>query len=114
MQWGPAQQCIFDTIKEKLYFPPVLAYADFCKPFFLHTDASSEGLWAVLYEEQEGMERVIAYASRGLRNGENNYRAHKLEFLSLKYAVTDKFHNYLYGNSFLVVTDNNPLTHVLS
>ena len=113
-QWGPAQQCAFDTIKEKLSSPPVLAYADFSKPFILHTDASSEGLGAVLYKEQEGMERVIAYASRGLRNGEKNYPAHKLELLSLKWAVTDKFHDYLYGNSFLVVTDNNPLTYVLS
>ena len=76
-QWGPAQQCAFDTIKEKLSSPPVLAYADFSKPFILHTDASSEGLGAVLYQEQDGIERVIAYASRGLRNGEKNYPAHK-------------------------------------
>ena len=113
-QWGQAQQLAFDTLKEKLSSPPVLAYADFKKPFIVHTDASLEGLGAILYQEQEGKERVIAYASRGLRNSEKNYPAHKLEFLCLKWAVTDKFHDYLYGNTFTVCTDNNPLTYVLS
>ena len=107
-EWGEAQQCAFNTIKEKLSFPPVLAYADFSKPFVLHTDASTEGLGAVLYQVQEGQERVIAYASRGLRNSEKHYPAHKLEFLCLKWSVTEKFHDYLYGNKFEVCTDNNP------
>ena len=49
-----------------------------------------------------------------MRNSERNYPAHKLEFLCLKLAVTEKFHDYLYGNHFTVVTDNNPLTYVLS
>ena len=68
----------------------------------------------MLYQEQDGVERVIAYASRGLRNSERHYPANKLEFLCLKWAVTDKFHDYLYGNQFLFCTDNNPLTYVLS
>ena len=109
-EWGEAQQCAFNTITS----PPVLAYADFSKPFVLHTDASTEGLGAVLYQVQEGQERVIAYASRGLRNSEKHYPAHKLEFLCLKWSVTEKFHDYLYGNKFEVCTDNNPLTYVLS
>lgn len=113
-QWNQEQQIAFDTLKEKLMSPPVLAYADFKKPFIIHTDASTEGLGAVLYQEHDGLERVIAYASRGLRNSEKNYPAHKLEFLCLKWAVTEKFHDYLYGNTFSVCTDNNPLTYVLS
>ena len=75
-------------------------------------DASLDGLGAVLYQEQEGIERVIAYASRGLRTSEKHYPAHKLEFLCLKWAVVDKFHDYLYGVQFEVRTDNNPLTYV--
>jgi transposase InsO family protein len=72
-------------------------------------------LGAVLLQEQDdGRQSVIAYASRGLRSSERNYPAHKLEFLALKWAITDKFHDYLYGNSFTVYTDNNPLTYVLS
>ena len=77
-------------LKFKLSTPPVLAYADFSKPFVIHTDASREGLGAVLYQEHNGIERVIAYASRGLRNSERNYPAHKLEFLCLKWAVSEK------------------------
>ena len=83
-QWGSAEQSAFDTIKEKLSSPPVLSYADFSKPFVVHTDASLDGLGAVLYQIQNGMERVIAYASRGLRSSEKHYPAHKLEFLALK------------------------------
>ena len=111
-EWGPSQQSAFDIIIQKLTSPPVLAYADFTKPFIVTTDASVEGLGAVLYQEQGGLEKVIAYASRGLRPSEKNYPAHKLEFLALKWALTDKFHDYLYGNTFEVRTDNNPLTYV--
>ena len=111
-EWGPSQQSAFDIIIQKLTSPPVLAYADFTKPFIVTTDASVEGLGAVLYQEQGGLERVIAYASRGLRPSEKNYPAHKLEFLALKWALTDKLHDYLYGNTFEVRTDNNYLTYV--
>ena len=110
--WTSVCQAAFDTIKGKLMEPPVLAYADFRQPFIIHTDASTAGLGAALYQVQDGKERVIAYASRGLSPSEKNYPAHKLEFLALKWSVTDKFHDYLYGRPFKVVTDNNPLTYV--
>ena len=111
-RWTSECQISFDTLKLKLMEPPVLAYADFRQPFIVHTDASTSGLGAALYQVQEGKERVIAYASRGLNPSERNYPAHKLEFLALKWAVTDKFHGYLYGRPFRVITDNNPLTYV--
>ena len=60
------------------------------------------------------MDKVIAYASRGLSRSEKNYPTHKLEFLALKWAVTEKFADYLQGKEFTVYTDNNPLTYVLS
>ena len=81
---------------------------------FSHTDASGDGLGAVLYQVQDGQKRVIAYASRSLSKSERNYPVHKLEFLALKWAITDKFHDYLYGSEFQVFTDNNPLTYVLT
>ena len=92
----------------------MLAYTDYSKPFLLNIDASGDGLGAVLYQEHNGIEHVIAYASRGLRASECNYPAHKLEFLALKWAVCDKFSDYLYGSKFTVRTDNNPLTYVLT
>ena len=88
----------------------MLAYADYKLPFKLQTDASSTDLEAVLYQNQEGIDRVVIYASRSLKPAKKNYPAHKLEFLALKWAVTDKFHNY----KFEAVTDNNPLTYILT
>ena len=103
----------FDSLKKICSKCPVLAYVDYNRPFVLHTDASTMGL--VLYQKQEdGKERVIAYASHTLNRAEQNYDAHKLEFLALKWAVTDRFHEYLYGATFEVFTDNNPLTYILS
>ena len=112
--WQEQQQLAFDKLVSMCCEAPVLAYADYTKPFIVHTDASMEGLGAVLLQSQEGKEWVIAYASRRLSPSERNYPVHKLEFLALKWAVTDKFHDYLYGNKFTVFTDNNPLTYVLT
>ena len=85
------------------------------KAFQLQTDASDLGLGAVLYQNDDsGHQRVIAYASCSLSNTGRNYPAHELEFLALKWAVTDRFHEYLYGGQFAVYTDNNPLTYILT
>ena len=107
-------QTAFDQLKELCITTPVLAYTDFTKPFKLHTDASVLGLGAVLYQIHEGLEKVISYASRSLTQSETKYPAHKLEFLGLKWAINEQFHEYLYGNTFDVYTDNNPLTYVLT
>lgn len=111
-RWGTECQQAFEAIIHKLTSSPVLGYADPRLPYVLHTDASTTGLGAALYQEQNGKLRVIAYASRGLSCSEARYPAHKLEFLALKWAITEKFHDYLYGNSFTVITDNNPLTYL--
>lgn len=112
--WGEEQERAFQALKDKLTTPPVLAYPDFTLPFILHVDASRSGLGGVLYQEQDGVKRVIAYASRGLSKVERNYSTHKLEFLALKWAISQKFHDYLYGNTFTVYSDNNPLTYILT
>ena len=101
-------------LKELCTTMQILAYADFRKPFKLHTDASVLGLGAVLYQAQDGVEKVISYVSRSLTMSEAKYLVHKLEFLCLKWAITEQFHEFLYGNTFDVYTDNNPLTIVLT
>ena len=113
-EWGTLQQTAFDQLKQQLITFPILGFPQYNLPFELHTDASTKGLGAVLYQEQAGVKRVIAYASRSLTKSEKNYAVHKLEFLALKWAITEKFYDYLYGNNFTVYTDNNPLTYVLS
>ena len=78
-------------------------------------DVSEKGLGAVLYQVQDdGTSRVIAYANRTLSKSEKNYDAHKLEFLALRWVITDRLHEYLYGGNFEVFTDSNLLTYLLT
>ena len=104
----------FHTLKKKCATAPVLAFADLKKPFLLETDVSKYGLGAVLQQVQEdGRYHLVAYASHALCGREANYHSSKLEFLALKWAVTQQFKKYLMYQPFTVQTDNNPLTYVL-
>ena len=116
---GEKEQEAFLAMKQACTTVPVLGCPDYSLPFILHTDSSTDALGAVLYQQQGSNKkddmRVIAYASRSLSPSEANYAPHKLEFLALKWAITDKFKEYLYGeNKFEVYTDNNPLTYILT
>ncbi|KAL8567370.1 hypothetical protein ACOMHN_001758 [Nucella lapillus] len=111
--WGEEQEEAFDKLKEALTSDLVIGIADKTKPFYLHCDASGTGLGAILYQEIDGKMKVIAYASQGLNRSEQNYPAHKREFLALKWAMSDKFSDYLLGSTVTVVTDNNPLCYIL-
>ena len=115
IKWDSRCQQAFDDLKKLCTMAPILAYAYFTKPFKLHTDACGTGLGAVLYQTQEDCTKaVIAYASRSLSKAKSHYPAHNLEFLALKWAVAEKCHKYLYGLTFHVHTDNNPLMCVLT
>ena len=110
----PDALAAFQELKMKCLTAPVLAFADFKKPFLLETDAPIEGLGAVLSQKQDDSRyHPVAYASRGLKGGELKYHSSKLEFLALKWAVTEQFREYLQYQPFLVRTDNNPLTYVM-
>ena len=105
----------FEELKMKCMVAPVLVFADFKKPFHLETDASKEGLGAVLLQESDdGQYHPVAFASRELKGGEPKYRSSKLKFLALKWAITEQFHEYLQYQPFTVHTDNNPLTYILT
>ena len=66
LELAPEQQEAFDKLVDLCITAPVLAFVDFKKSFKLYTGASAEGLGAVLYQEQDGKERVVAFASRRL------------------------------------------------
>ena len=105
----------FKDLKKKCMTAPVLVFADFKKPFRLETDASGEGLGAVLLQESDdGQYHPVAFASRELKGGEPKYHSSKLEFLALKWAVMEQFRKYLQYQPFTVRTDNNPLTYILT
>ena len=102
----------FDHLKTACLQAPILAFPDFDKPFLLEMDASGRGLGAVLSQKQaDGWYHPIAYASHVMNETEQSYHSNKQEFLALKWAVTEQFHEYLlpYGknrNKFVVHTDN--------
>ena len=103
------------VLKGKVQFTLVLVFPDFDKPFLLEMDASKEGLGAVLSQKQsDGWYHPIAFGSHSLTPVEKNYHSSKLEFLVLKGSVTEHFKEYLMYVPFVVRTDNNLLTNVLT
>ncbi|CAB4040754.1 Hypothetical predicted protein [Paramuricea clavata] len=117
IHWTQKHQESLEKLIGFLTSPPIMAYPDYSKSYVVHTDASKDGLGEILYQKQDGKMRVISYASRTLTPPEKNYHAHsgKLEFLALKWAITEQFKDYLYyAPQFTVYTDNNPLTYVLT
>ena len=105
----------FKVLKQACMNSPVLAFADYAKDFLLETDASKEGLGAVLSQKKEdGWFHLVAYGSWVLTMHEKNFHSTNLEFLALKWAVTEHFKEYLLYHPFLVKTDNNPLTYIMT
>lgn len=117
---SPPIQCdvAFNRLKQKQAQAPIQAFTDYTQPFIVYTDASYCGLGAVLAQELDGVEHVIAYASQTLHPPEQNdanYCSLKLELLAMKWAVVEKLvveKDYLWGAKITVVTDNNPLAHL--
>ena len=111
----PDALAAFQELKMKCFTVPVLAFADLKKTFLLETNTSIEGLGAVLSQQQDdGHYHPVAYASYSLKGGKLKYHSSKLEFLALKWAMTEQFRKYLQYQPFLVRTDNNPLTYVMT
>ena len=73
IHWGREQQLVLEELVEHLSNPPVMAYPDFSNAFTLHTDASNDGLGVVLYQNQDGVMGVIAYASGAQSPTEKKY-----------------------------------------
>ena len=104
-----------DRLKTALITPLVLHLADLSKPFLLETDASGHGLAAILSRKaRDGKYHPVAYDSQTLSKIEKHYHSSKLDFLALKWAVTEHFKEYLLVGEFIVRTDNNPLTYIMS
>ena len=91
---------------------PILAFADYTKPFLLETKASKDKLGVVLSQKQvDRWYHPVAIGSTALSPHEKNYHLMKLEFLALKWVVTEHFKEYPPYQPFLVKTNNNPLTY---
>jgi len=114
-QWNEKSEQSFSALKNALSSSPCLAYPDETKPYIIHTDASGEGLGAILHQIQDddGKEHPIAYASRTTTPAEKNYGASELEALGVVWAL-DHFRSYVHGVPVTVITDHSPLTWLLT
>ncbi|XP_046857922.1 uncharacterized protein K02A2.6-like [Xenia sp. Carnegie-2017] len=106
-QWGPEHQEAFERIKDNIANVGVLAYFDPTRPVTIQCDASTEGLGAILYQDN----KPVTVASKTLTNTEQNYTNIEREMLAIVFALT-RFHHYTYGRHVLVESDHKPLESI--
>ena len=109
--WNQDAEDAFHEIKSLLISPPLLRYPDYSKTFWLSTDASIRGISAVLSQEFDGLEHPIQFASRLLKPAETRYSIIELECLAIKFGI-NHFKPYLWGQKFILYTDNRALTYI--
>ena len=114
-KWKWSHECdeAFKKLKEQLCCKPILIHYDPSLPLKLACDASNYGVGAVLaYVLPNGEEKPIAYGSCTLSKTEKNYTQVEKEVLAIIFEI-HKFHQYIYGWKFQLVTDHKPLTTIL-
>lgn len=110
--WSPDCQKAFDQVKKLLLAKPILAIFDRTKPIFIHTDASSLGIGAILKQPQaDGTIHPVAYFSKKLTEGQKKRKAVFLECLAVKEAIKH-WQYWLMGQRFTVYSDHKPLENL--
>ena len=111
--WSGSCQEAFDTLKQKLSSPPVLAFPDTTKPYILYTDASNSCIGAVLGQGSGEGERPIQYLSHQLSKTQQNWPIIEKEAYAIVFAL-QKLRQFLYGAKFTIKCDHKPLKFLLS
>ncbi len=111
-KWTDQCQTTFETLKEYLSTAPVLVRAQPHQPFIITTDASNTCVGGVLSQTQnDGETKPLGYFSKKLNSTEGRYSATDKEALSVVLACRH-FHHYLWGTTFTILTDHQPLTSI--
>ena len=111
--WDPACEDSFRRLKTMVKESGLLAHPNFDRPFTLQTDASNQGLGAVLLQADcHGQEKAVAFISRTLTPAERNYSTTEKELLAIVWSF-QRFHPYLHGGQVTVETDHQPLLSLI-
>ena len=107
--WTDECEVAFNKLKQTVDSDLLLCHYDPKLPIIVAADASEKGLGAVItHRYPNGTEKAICHASRALTSAEKNYSQTEKEGLALIFAVR-KFHRYIYGRKFTLLTDHRPL-----
>ncbi|KAI5352798.1 hypothetical protein L3X38_005690 [Prunus dulcis] len=106
--WSLAADSAFQALKTALTTTPVLRLPDFSKQFVVESDASNNGVGAILSQEQ----RPIAYLSKSLSERHRSLSVYDKEMLAVVLAV-QQWCPYLLGRQFKIVTDHQTIKHFL-
>ena len=123
LSWKTQHQEAFDRIKSLLLSECILALPDFTRPFLLDSDASNEGIGAVLSQlspvkdatncDTQWIERPVDFFSRTLNPAERNYSTTEKELLAIV-AACEHYKFYLYGKHFTIRSDHQPLKFLMT
>jgi hypothetical protein len=113
LEWNDECQSAFQTLKEALTSAPILTYPTANDQFILDCDASHDCVGAVLSQKQNGIERVIAYASKKLTSTQRQYCITRKELFAV-YHFVHYFKHYLLGRRFICRTDHRALSWMLN
>ncbi|XP_026574490.1 uncharacterized protein K02A2.6-like, partial [Pseudonaja textilis] len=112
--WGRQEEHAFQQVKDLLTSKAVLIQYNETLPLTVTCDASPFGVGATLsHVLPNGSEAPIAFFSRTLSKIERNYSHLDKEALAIVSAIK-RFHEYVYGRPFSIITDHNPLLGILA
>ena len=113
-KWESAQQTSFEQLKEMLSADTMLAHFNPELKIGVSCDASETGIGAVLFHRYDnGSERPIINASKTLTDTQRKYGQIQREALAIIFALK-KFHQFLYGRRFTIITDHRPLIAIFA
>ncbi|SAM02503.1 hypothetical protein [Absidia glauca] len=109
--WTDLCETAFQKLKIILTRTPILKYPQVNEPYYVATDASNDGIGAVLFQMINKKVHHIGFFARSLSKSERNYNTTKRELLAVVFAL-NKFHKYLWGNHFTLFTDHKALVYI--